>query len=405
MERTEALERFESYVSAQTEQMWKTFQAERESRREQLIEKLTANIRFFLREEEQKRETEHSIRMGYLTISYLQSGVVDGSYTWYLELQDKSGALDQTERVFEVSMKEFFIDLEELEQSLKKEAKRYVGKIQEADCEAVKLKEFRTLKTYLAFAGVKAYQKIRNSQEIKELSKETIFRVTLGEYKGSCQLIGLEDNQENIQKELEEKLFSDMEKKALNQSALTRRSFCRERWKEKQVLYRNLLFSDFHEWQAYHVEFAFCNLMGVNFSEASIQDCSMIGCVLHDASFECAVLNGVLFFKTQFSPMILPKIAERKETEEEMEVKKGILPASFRGAVLKRVNFTGAILDGCDFRGANMEEVIFEEASMQGTLLNKEEIDKLDLSKEQKAHIRVFESLFDTQNKKMRENK
>lgn len=408
MERKEALERFGVYVFAQTEQMWKKFWTERERIREILIEKLADHSLRFLRQEEEKKETDQKKRMGFLTISYLQSGVVDGSYTWYLELQDKNGVLDQTERSYEVSMKECFSFLEEFEQILKKEARRYLGNIQEADCEAIKLKAFRTLKTYLIFAGVKMYQKIRDRKEVRDLWKESIFRVTLGEYKGVCQLIGFEDQQEGIWQELEKKLFSGMEKKALSQLELTRRWYGEGIWEEKQVVYRNLMFSDFRKWQAYHVEFAFCNLMGVNFSEASIQDSSMIGCMLQDALLEGANLNGVLFLKAQFSPLILPEIKEQEskkseligeETEEEIrtatleqpeEVERGILPASFRGAVLNRVNFTGAILNGCDFRGAKMKEVVFEEALLEGAIFDVEEIDRLALSEEQKKNIRCL---------------
>lgn len=393
MERKEALEIFGIYVSAQVEQMWKTFQAERKNRREKLVEKLEDSILNLLRQEEGVSGEKKP--MGFLTISYLQSGVVDGSYTWYLELQDKNGVLDPIERSYEVSMRECFSDLEELEQILKKEARRYLGKIQEADCEAVKLEEFRKLKTYFIFAGVKAYQKVRNKKEMTDLWKEPIFRVTLGEYKGVCQLVGLEDRQEGILQELEKKLFSDMEKKAFSQPELTRRWYGKETWEEKQVVYRNLMFSDFCKWKSYHVEFAFCNLTGVNFSETSIQDSSFLCCILQDASFEGAVLNGVLFFKAQFSPLILPEIKEREQTEETEqinleqpeEVERGILPTSFRGAVLKRVNFTGAVLNGCDFREAKMEEVIFEDAFLEGAIFDAEEIDKLALNEEQKKKV------------------
>lgn len=381
MERKEALEQFQKTAAVQTEQMWDEFQTECSAGRDKLIDKLAAEILLLLRQEQKKREASGRFKAGFLTISYLQAGAADGTYTWYLELQDKSGVLDETERVLEVSMKEFFSFLERLEQSLKKEAKRYAGKIQEADCEAVKLREYKKLKTYFAFAGAKAYQKIRNREEVRQLPKETIFRVTIGEYKGTCQLIGLEDNQKGIQAELEEKIFSGMEEKAFEKPELTRRAFCGEKWEEKQVLYKNLMFSDFSRWQAYHVEFAFCNLTGVSFSNAAMQECSMMCCVLHDASFAQAVLTGVLFYQGQLSP-------DRTEADtEKLDIVRGILPASFHGAVLKRVNFTGARLDGCDFRGAQFEEVDFSDASMQGAVFDRETAAKLDLSEEQRAAL------------------
>lgn len=386
MERKEALEQFQKYVSEQTNKMWEEFQAKGISGRERLAERLAENILLLLRQEEKKREQSETYKAGFLTISYLQSGVADGCYDWYLELQDKNGVLDETERVLEVSMKEFFFCFEKLEQSLKTEARRYVGKIQEADCEAVKLEEFRKLKTHLAFAAAKAYQKIRDSREIKELPKETIFWVTIGEYKGTCQLIGLEDSQEGIQEKLEEKLFSDMEEKALQKQELTRRRWIGEKWEEKQVVYKNLMFSDFKRCQTYHMEFVCCNLTGADFSNTVMQECSMMCCVLHDVSFEQAALTGVLFFEGQFAPNLTGL------SEEEKETVRGIFPASFRGAVLERVNFTGARLDGCDFCGAVLKEVVFEDASMQGAIFDRETADKLDLTDAQRTAILLKEA-------------
>lgn len=381
MNREEAQEHFmESFAKEACQQAVKEFHQRFKEKREWFCQKL---IEAFQQLAEQLEEEEE--QMAYFQYSFLQSHVLDGTYQWYLEAQNKDGVMDKKERAVVFDIKELGKPLEQLETALKQEIKKYVGNLNECDAELLKLETFKKCTAYFYLGGLYAFRNIRENSYYRKLKKYKLFRITLGEYKDKCQIIHIGCQEKESQEEILKKFYASTkgeELEDLKKQELTFQDYSHMALEEEgsRIDCKNLMYSDWREAVIQYHLFALCNMVGVNFSNAHIEHTSFVGIPFQEADFsgvtmeECDIL-GCMFYGG--------------EREGEDKVAPGIYPVSFQNARLKRVNFSLSDLRGCDFRNALLEEVLFEDAKMSGVRIDKNMAEQLSLTQEQREEIIV----------------
>ncbi len=168
-----------------------------------------------------------------------------------------------------------------------------------------------------------------------------------------------------------------------------RGGFCKEQiystksYKEKNLVGINFSVNDMKAW---------------DFSEQNLENARFEWCILADASFRNANLNGVLFddknngsasfYKTDFSDAIISNCRFKYATNdgftkeqlystrsykdknlEGLNLSYCILNAwDFRGQNLKNANFEHSVLKDVDFRGANLKGVNFDNADTSSAI-------------------------------------
>jgi len=320
----------------------------------------------------------NQIPIVYINFSYLLTHILDGQYIWYITAQDENGYLDELERSVTIEMSEFFTPLEKLEENLKKESSKYMDTLTDADIEAIKLAFFKSLLPYLYTGAIKAFQKIEEIESYKILPKGDVFVIMLGEYMGEGQLIFAAANKNTPEEQIKELLYKEADDEDLKNQILTHGNYSGFQFESESIVCKNIAFSSLIKVRFEKMDVLFCNLMGTDFSNAFIQSTSINGCTLCNSDFSNASLTDTHIVGCNLG---LGRIKDGTRTTP------GIYPVSFQGASLTSVSFESSDLRGSDFRGASLNEVDFSDAILNGVYFDKSSIGELRLSEHQKRVI------------------
>lgn len=381
MNREEAQKHFmENYAKEACQEARKVFDKHFKEKREWFCDRLIQAFEELVQQLEEKEELE---QMAYFNYSFLQSHVLDGTYQWYLEAQNKEGVLEKKERSIHFDIKELGEPFEELEKNLKREVKKYVGNLTEYDAELLKLKTYKSCISYFYLGGLHGVRNIRENTYYKKLKKYKLFRITLGEYKDACQIIHIGYKEKKQQEEIQKKLYQSVkgsEVDDLQKQELTLQDYSHIVLEEEssRIDCKNLIYSDWRNAKIQSHLFALCNMIGVNFSNAQIEHTSFLGIPFQEADFSGVTMEECDLLGCMFSG---------EEWEAEKPVTPGVYPISFQNSTLKRVNFSLSDLRGCDFRNATLEDVIFTDAKLKGARIEQHMVSKLNLSEQQRNEI------------------
>lgn len=353
-----------------------------------------------------------------IQISWLRTGIMDGSYQWYIEAQGSEGVFDPTERAVSFSMKEFFSAYEELEETLIEKLKQYETLLMESDVKQYKLQAAEDCRMYLETGCMQVFREIQKHPAYQKLQKTPLFRIVFGEYKGKIQFVHITEEEvekEELQKEFFREILLEKEeeeedkmllqdllpeskireqlKQAMQDNnspfanrkadfenpVLTRRDFTWITIEKQTICLRSLFYSLFSGISIRNSTFLYCNLIGADFQKAEVENSYFHICTMQNACME----EGI-FRQTSFAGSFLG-------IEEEEEQSIAICGVSFRNAVLEKVSFAYADVTGCDFRGAVMQEVQFHGAKMNKSLWDRETLTRVELTREQKAELIIEE--------------
>lgn len=320
---------------------------------------------------------EPDTEIACIQFSFLQSHVLDGTYQWLVEAKDKNEVLDRKEREVYIAMPELFGALETLEQEVKQEIAKYIGNLNEGDAEQVKLETFRRCIGYFYLGGYYAFRNISHTEAYQKIKKYRLFRIMLGGYMDRVQILHIQEEKEigDIKKQFYDTADIDDWKK----EELLLRDYSGIVLKEegKRIDCKNLMFSSFAESRIRYHLFTLSNLMGVNFSNSRIDDTAFIGNTFQQADFTGAILKNCDMHASMFYG----------GEYVNGQVTPGIYPVSFKNAVLEQVNFSYCDLRNCDFEHAVMTDVIMDSAMLEGARMSRENMEKLELTEEQRNSI------------------
>lgn len=130
-------------------------------------------------------------RPAMLRVAFLRTGAQDGSYGWMTLLQNEEGWLDAHAVVDYFSMAAYFGVIEGLEKKLKRECLRYVYSLNEADACQVKIGAYKHFVSVLYPFAKKAAQEMAHEKGAALDLWEGEVEVTIGEYRGVCEKIGI----------------------------------------------------------------------------------------------------------------------------------------------------------------------------------------------------------------------
>lgn len=329
----------------------------------------------------EKLQTEEpDTEIACIQFSFLQSHVLDGTYQWVIEAKDKNEILDRKEREVYIAMPELFGALETLEQELKQETKKYIGNLNDDDAKQVKLEAFRHCIGYFYLGGYYAFRNISQTQAYQKIKKYKLFRIMLGGYMDQVQILHIQEKREI--EEIKKHLYKTADIDDWKKEELLLRDYSGIILKEegKRIDCKNLMFSSFVGSRIRYHLFTLSNLMGVNFSNSRIDDTAFIGNTFQQADFTGATLKNCdmhasMFFGGEYM---------------NGQVTPGIYPVSFKNTVLDHVNFSYCDLRNCDFEHAIMTDVIMDSAILEGTRMSRENMEKLNLTEEQRNSIVII---------------
>ena len=346
---------------------YQLLQKKEERWKEKLLEGFEEIVKQVWRQEGEETE------IAAIQISYLRSGILDGSYTWYFEAHKKDGIWEE-EFAVSCTMAEFFLPYEQLEQELKKKMRLYFGKIEEMDIEQIKQNEIEHCCFVFYLIGLQTFRFIFDNFFYQKLKKAPLFRIFLGEYKGKGQMIHLTDTKlkkEMLLSYLLEKPEEEGEAVCLlEKEELTKRDFRNINLTGEKILMKNLLYSIWRNSRIQKSFFVCCNFMGVDFSEAELEDSFFQVCLFQNANFEGAKMKMVGFIGSHF----------KKGEQEGERIEPGLYAVSFQNSVLDGVDFSYADLSGCDFRKAKISRVIWKEAILKGAQFDEKTAEELAFS-------------------------
>ncbi|MBR3771133.1 MAG: pentapeptide repeat-containing protein [Clostridium sp.] len=313
----------------------------------------------------------------YVSISFLRTGILNGTYDWYMVLLDKDGSLDRHDRSIAFSMKEFFTPLDSLDESLKKLMEPYVFILNDCDVEKIKLEAFQFFVPCLYMMGCYAFRNIMENESYCRLPKAKLFRILFGEYNDKCQIVHMKNGLHEKNEGFMERLYSKTEENGFTSPEFQFIDLRNFEFIDECIAYKGFLYGNFSGARFVNQQILSCNFIGANFHKTLIKDSNFYFNVCHDADFSHSVLELTTIAYCHFED----------GTIEEEHVTPGLGAVNFDGAVIRNVEFANCFLSGCHFELATLENVNFNESVMNGCVFRKEDLDTIVLSEEQRKQI------------------
>lgn len=375
MNRKEALEHFHKEIGIEAvEQQKQVFYEDFKKNKNQFCNDIRAGLEQMI-EELVSHSPEKQVAV--IRFAYIQAAVLGGRYTWQLIAQDKNEYLDKDSIQMELDLSVYFQSIEQMEDTLVKESRKYLENMYEGDVLKYKLQAFQNCLPVLYLACSQALVDFRETEAYGELCKERVFRIVLCGYMDQEQIVFL-DTEEDLEK-AKEKLYLQGDAAQLKEVDFIYRNYSGIVLKEeeKRIDCKKLLFTCFSKSRIRYHQFKFCNMIGASFRNSRIDDTGFVGNPMQQVDFTGATLcncdmHASMFYGGEFV---------------EGQITPGIYEASFRNAKLENVYFSLCDLRNCDFTGAQMIDVHMEDAKLAGAKINKEYREILALTKQQEEEV------------------
>lgn len=375
MNREEALDKFsvttsDLLVQQAKEELYQLLKKEKDGFAKKLVDAFQKLI-------DEVIQTCEETKIGNVQISFLRSGVIDGSYEWYIEAQDKRGSLDLADRNYAFSMKEFFVPLDSLKQKLIEASYAYNGAVTEYDIEMKICKVFEYFKPMFCYMGAYAFENVKELACYQKLAKESIFRILMGEYKGTVQILHITNNEAVKDDAYWKRLFSEVEENGFTSKEFQYHDLSGIRFREEMMAYKSFQYGNFKGSVFEEHRVIACNLIGANMQKVVMRDCYFNFNVCVDADFRGAEITDTTMWSC---------VMKDGKMEENM-ITPGVGGVCFDGAVLTRVDFSHSSLVGCHFEHAVLQDVIWTNANVTDAVFSKDAEEKLDLTEEQRKVV------------------
>ncbi len=363
MEKEEALKDFnERYVNKKSHEKILELQKYYEKHKEELSLDFIKSLKKVCIKANEMQSKNVKEKIENITYSMLRTKMLQKKYVYLIEFFDKSFFLDEKECHGEYHASWAFKFLEELEEDLQKERKKYAGKISISDVQRIILKEAVKYNKYIEDLGRYAVANM-NSDEFDIMKKEEEIVILIGEYRDLYETVyksySKEKDSHKVREWIKEKLENEYayeEYKNLDLSYLD----CSDlNFQCSRFIKTNLEKSKMKECVFVRTSFKECNLKEVDFRSS----------MLHGADFRNCDLTNANFYNT-YALHYLPN-------EEDSTLPK-IAGINFEGANLTNANFEQVDFQDASFKGANLENATFLKEDKGKFHLDEEQISAIN---------------------------
>ena len=239
-----------------------------------------------------------------------------------------------------------FVFFDELWNKLLSARKMYVGKVSAKEITGFMLKAIPDFYSYFVKIVRSAIKDCTDDKMFIDIVKNEVFRVTVGDYMKRTAAVFI--------------LHKNIDMEAIGECTT------------QEYAFRDYSYIDLSGYDFNNTDFQFSKccgsilnytvfndsiLHGVSFTKAQMNNCQMGKCVIFEADFSYAKLNGASLVNT---------LGYSGLPEENEWSQAGFLPVMFYKADLTDANLQWANLSGADFKNANLTRVDFKFANLVG---------------------------------------
>ncbi|MCM3170792.1 pentapeptide repeat-containing protein [Paenibacillus sp. MER 99-2] len=308
--------------------------------REELIQAFVESIRQLCIQAKMDQEQQGKSSVAFIHCSMLRMSLVNGSYAYLLEAYSEDWYWDSIGCFHEYDATWAFAPLNELQDSLIVEMKRYGGKLNASDAERMILQAAGQFNAFVMTIARMAVPHILNLPEMQALDRSDRFQIRVGEYKDYSEPVHIrEGDHRNIQ-HLRKKISTadGLENAYGDYTSLS--------LPEGSFDHVDVRYSDFSDADFRKCSFINSVLIGTKWHRSNLSETDLRGSVLTDASFRGCNLKG----------------ANLSETSDGGNGD-GFATTSLG---LQGISFERANLENADLRGANLAQADFKEANLTG---------------------------------------
>lgn len=294
MKKQEALDHFnETYVKKISSEKLADLEEYYKEHKDDLADKFIKSIKEICFNLKKMQTQNEKGKIAYIMYSFLRTEILEKRYNYLIEALDEDWFLDYKECHSQYDATWAFKYLEEFEDTLQESRKIYAGQINESDIEKIKLKEVKKYNEYIVEIARYALRK-EDIKELKDIKKEEVLEISIGEYRDLIEPIYKEDNRKKDSKEvkewLEEKLENEYSYEVYNNLDLSHGDYESIDFRYSNFKETNLEKSNMKESILIGVKFSNCNLKEVDFSNSDLSKAEFEHVNLKDANFQNAVL-------------------------------------------------------------------------------------------------------------------
>lgn len=325
MNKIESLQHFnENHVKIKAEEKLNAAKEYYQKHREELKEDFLKSFKKMCLKITEMQKSGQKDKIGYITYSMLRINMFDKKYGYFVDASNKFWFFDTEECRIEYDASWAFRFLDQFETELEDKRKLYISKILKHDIERIKLKQMKNYNRIIVELARYAFKEGEKVDEYRQIDREDVLEVRVGEYKGLNEVVYKEDvrvkESDIIKGWLEEKFEYEYEHEIL----------------------KNLDLSG--------GDYEGINLMYGDFSGSNLSGSNMKRCLFNGAKFRNCLLEK----------------------------------ADFRGANLEGADFEEANLKNAVFTGAHVKGLCIKGADLEGAVFSKEDMEKLELDEQQK---------------------
>lgn len=311
-------------------------------------------------------------KIAYIHYAMLRTALREKSHLWRIDAYDNSWYRDRRECETYYDAGWAFKFLDAFEAELEPYRKQYLNRIEKGDLEQLKLREATKYQYYVIALARYALKQASSLKELREIAKENLFEIRVGEYFDFSEVVYKEDLRPKDPREI--KMW--LEKK-----------------EPRQYSYEVFRGLDLSNGDYEGVDLRYADLNGADISRSSLRRTILMGANLTGATLEETDFSLADILAADFKDCQLrgARFHEVNGGDGLKETTAGLLlgfdGVDFRNANLEEADFEGADLSGADFTGANLAGVNFEEAELRGAIFSKEAKDSVVLDEEQRQAV------------------
>lgn len=185
MKREEALTHFvENYVSKISLDKLQKLENYYENNEDILADKFIESFRRICIKIKDLQKSGIKGKIAYINYSLLRTNIIEGTYSYLVQGLNRFSIFDRVECQEEYDVRWTFQFLDELEKELLEKSKLYINKVFKPDVERFIRKEFLSCNNYIVKLAEYAMPRAVELEEFREILKEDVLKVRVGEYKG-----------------------------------------------------------------------------------------------------------------------------------------------------------------------------------------------------------------------------
>lgn len=311
-----------------------------------------------------QKDDNNDYKLSVFQFELLRINIIDESYKIYIHGYSSLWYLDDNSVYEYIDLKFLFEPFVELKQKLLEARKKYLGKINIYDIQAIIFEI--AVKVFNELSGVvrEWLWDLDEEEWIKNPIIDDFYIVKWSEYLGQSETVFAMDNKQKSITDLLELKKKSKEKNIYIYTVWKNCDFQEAEFKEE-----NMLFINFKGSSLKKINFINTNMVRAQFKNTSIKECKFEEAILISSSFEGAKINDCDFVGSDL---------------REVDFKDSIISnSSFKDANLQNSYFVWAKFNNVSFAGANLEGAIFKAEDIPFLHLTSEQLQTIFIEGEQ----------------------